>query len=133
MMKFVLDENLTLPEKDLPENMINARELYFREGIRSWGVEDGKLLELAIKNGYTIITKDKRLAIKTNQKGFDVVFADGRKADRRYFISKEIRIKTKLDLKKLMGDKFFKKRNNLQIKDDLNVLPFYAMGEKNED
>lgn len=101
-MKYVLDENLTAKEDDLCDKVINARELYFLNGIRQIAIDDGQLLDLAIKDDYIIITQDRKLIVKANKKDVNIVFASGRRGKKWFYISKELDIKNKGDLKKLI-------------------------------
>lgn len=117
-LKYVLDENLTAKEDDLCDRVINARELYFLNGIRQIAVEDGELLKLAIKDGYTIITQDRKLIVKANRKDVDIVFASGRRGNKWFFISKQLNINNKGDLKKLIQPEIYSQTDC--------IVPFFA-------
>lgn len=101
--KFVLDENITVIDECLPQNVINARELFFQNGVRQFGIEDKQFLRLARKHGYIIITKDSGLVIRANQSYQDVVYADGPHYGKKwYLIPKTERISNRLRLKKFL-------------------------------
>lgn len=104
MFKFVLDENITILENLLPKNVLNARELYFRNQIRQYGIKDGHLLKMARKQGYTIITKDMGLVIKANNVNENIVYVLGPNYGKQWFlIPGSEKIGNRLRLKKYMA------------------------------
>lgn len=101
--KFVLDENVTIPDESLPENMINVRELYFQNGLRQHAIEDTKFLKLARKHGYIIVTKDKGLAIRVNQSEQHVVYVVGTHYGKNwYLIPKNERVSNRKKLQEFV-------------------------------
>ena len=84
--KFVLDENVTIPDEQLPPNIINVRELYFQNGLRQFAIEDTEFLKLARKLGYIIVTKDKGLAIRVNQSEQNVVYVVGTHYGKKWYL-----------------------------------------------
>jgi len=122
--KFVFDENMTRKEGSLPDNMINAKELYSQNGVTQTSVSDHTLLNLAKKLGYIIITKDEKLVVMANKQQVDIIFAHGVKGGRWIFISKELKLRDRGYLRRLLV-------KEIQIKkDDLMIVPYFARGSQ---
>ena len=101
--KFLLDENITVLDEFLPENVINVRELYYQKGLRQYGIEDVDLLNLAKVNGYIVITKDSGMVLRANRRNLDIVFVDGGGYGKRwYLIPRNKHISNRLKLKEYM-------------------------------
>src|SRR3990172_2180078 len=89
-MKFVLDENCKIIDDELPENIINAHDLFDQNGFKKHGTPDEILMELSNEHGYTIVTKDTRLIVKANSKRMDIVLAHGNRGEKWIFLSKKL-------------------------------------------
>lgn len=132
IFKYVLDENLTVKDRDLPDNVINARDLYFENGLKTWNVPDQKLLSLAIKHEYVIITKDVKLIIRANRQNADIVFARGRKGRRWYFVPKEVRVTNMKKLFRFLNIEITKNLKEQVIVQDPSIIPYYAKKGSNK-
>lgn len=130
--KYILDENLTVRDKELPDNVINARDIYYENGLKTWCVPDQTLLSLAIKHEYVIITRDIKLVVMANRQNADIVYARGKRGGRWYFIPKEARV---TNMKKLLNFLNIEVTKNLEeqvIVKDPSVIPYYAMKSSNK-
>lgn len=130
--KYVFDENLTVRDQDLPDNVINARDLYFQNGLKTWGVPDQKLLSLANLHGYIIITRDIKLIIRANRQNTDIVYARGKKGGRWYFIPKEVRVTNMKKLLNFLNIEVTKHSEEKVIVKDPSLIPFYAKKGSNK-
>lgn len=101
-MKFVLDENCKIIDDELPENIINAHDLFDQNGFKKHGTPDEILMELSNEHGYTIVTKDTRLIVKANSKRMDIVLAHGNRGEKWIFLSKKLSIGNRGVLKQLI-------------------------------
>jgi len=126
-MKYVLDENCTVRDEELPENVINARDLYYNNGLREHGVEDQKLLRLATQHGYLIITQDQRLVVRANQQNIDIVYAHGRSGKNWFFISKNSRVTNRLRLKQFIQRETIIQAN-VTVVSDQSLIPYFMKG-----
>ncbi len=79
--KFCLDENCSANnyQSDL-DNVINSTQLCLKNGFGGLGVSDHKLLQIAMKDNYIIITKDKGLVFRSLAKSYPVVYVEHRKS-----------------------------------------------------
>ncbi len=71
MKKIVHDENVSLPEKELKK--AESTNIKKEVGI---GAKDSKILEIAKKEGWTIVTKDKRFTLDLLIAGLEVWYHD---------------------------------------------------------
>lgn len=78
--KYLLDQNCSAAIGEIiPANFVNVDDIMKAEGIepvKRQSYHDSVILDVAIKHGYTIITKDKGLVIRTIIKGKDIIFSD---------------------------------------------------------
>ena len=70
--KFVMDENCQ-SRQEIPTHFINADWLLFKNW-KEKGLADGELLDIATKDGYTIVTRDKGLITMAINKGIEIVY-----------------------------------------------------------
>lgn len=125
-MKYVLDENLQMNDEDLPDSVINASDLYFRNGLREHGVDDQKLLSLATENGYTIVTQDQKLIVVANKKNIDIIYAFGRAGKQWHYISRELDLFDRGRLRRFVQFDFHHNKNeNVVVK---LYPPYYLKG-----
>lgn len=125
-MQFVLDENLYRKPAQLPENTINATDLYQENNLNPKGIPDSTLLILCVKKCLTLITRDQGLILKANKLGIDIVFAHGNDNMKWTYIPKERRIKNREKLIK------YSTKNSYEDLDELNVIPFFASRKRGE-
>lgn len=112
--KFVLDENITILDQYLPDNVINVRELYYRNGLRQFGIEDRDLLKLARTLNYVVITKDTGMVIRASYTQQDIVFVDGPHYGKKwYLIPKGSGISNRLKLRQFILK--YDKGNSIKI------------------
>lgn len=129
-MKYVLDENLTAKEEDLPDRVINARDLFYLNGFKQVGIDDQKLLKLATKEGYTIITQDQRLIVRANQQKIDIVYSFGRANKKWFFIPKEEDLKNRMKLRKFIERCNIKELINEKPEKVNGFVPFYFKADQ---
>ena len=130
--KYVFDENLTVRDEELPNNVINARDLYYQNGLKTWCVPDQTLLSLAIKHEYIIITRDIKLVILANRQNADIVYARGKKGRRWYFVPKEARLTNMKKLLDFLNIEITKNEKDQVIVKDTSTIPFYAIKGSNK-
>ncbi len=127
-MKYVLDENMTTKDDDLPDRVINARDLFYNNGFKQTGIEDQKLLALATKEGYIIVTQDRKMVIRANQQNIDIVYALGRGGKKWVWIPKEARVTNGLKLRNFIEpDKILQSDEKTFVK-DLSLIPYFMKG-----
>ena len=107
--------------------MINARDLFYYNGLREHGIEDQKLLSLATKQGYLIVTQDQKMVVRANQQNIDIVYAHGKAGKKWFFISKDSRVTNKLRLRQFIDRQMIFDHQNT-IVPDLNLLPYFMKG-----
>lgn len=116
---------------DLPDNVINAKDLYYKHRLRESGIEDQKLLKLATHEGYLIITQDRKLVIRANQQNIDIVYAVGRSGWKWFYIPKEIKATNGKHLRDFINStgeikgkaQIISKKQTVVI--DHSTIPFY--------
>lgn len=69
----ILDENLQLLKNETPPHVINAVQ-YLRKNGHDKGAGDYILLDLAKKNGDTLVTKDQKMVIRAMIDNISIVF-----------------------------------------------------------
>ncbi|MGI0086797.1 MAG: DUF5615 family PIN-like protein [Nitrosotalea sp.] len=74
MKKIVIDENMSLSNKELEKNPEFANTKH-EVGV---GAKDEKILEIAKKEGWTIVTKDKRFTLDLLIEGLEVWYHDSK-------------------------------------------------------
>lgn len=75
--KYLLDENIyTAMGQVAPSNFHNLKDIIRIEGIPITGkrIHDSTVLDISLKYNYTLITRDKGLAMRAMIKGKDVVY-----------------------------------------------------------
>lgn len=101
-MKIVLDENTQKKGNKLPDNVINAHELFTKNGFGKFGIEDKILLKLCQENKMIIVTKDRALIIKANQKNQNIIYTTDGEKPKWIFLSKNLKIENRGKLKKIV-------------------------------
>lgn len=112
-MKFVLDENMQ-KKGSLPNNVVNVHELYVKNGFGKFGIADKVLLRLCEEKKMTVVTKDRALIIKANQKHQNAVYATDGDKPKWIFLSKNLVIENRGKLKKII-DKEIKENPNERV------------------
>lgn len=70
--KLLMDENCQ-SRQEFPPSFINADWLLFKNWKKK-GLPDSDLLDLATKEGYTIVTRDKGLITMAINKGIEIIY-----------------------------------------------------------
>ena len=113
-MKFVLDENTQKKGSKLPENVINAHELFSKNGFGKFGIADKVLLKLCQENKMILVTKDRALIIKANQKNQNIIYTTDGENPKWIFLSKKLKIENRGKLKKII-EKAIKENPNDRV------------------
>lgn len=114
-MKFVLDENIQKKDSKLPVNLINAHELFTKNGFGKFGISDKILLNLCKERKMMIITRDKALVVKANQRNENIIYAVGDEEQKWVFLSKKLNIENRGKLKKIIEQGIKEKPNDRVI------------------
>ena len=101
-MKYVLDENTQISNGNLPDGIINAQDLFIKNGFGEKGISDKILLKLCEENSYVLITKDMGLILKANARKQNIIYASGIRGNDWIYFSNELEIRNRLRLKRMV-------------------------------
>jgi len=101
-LRFVLDENTQKKNSKLPDNVLNAHDLFTQNGFGKFGIADKILLKLCQEKKMIIVTKDRALIIKANQKNQNIIYTTDGENPKWIFLSKNLKIENRGKLKKII-------------------------------
>jgi len=74
-MKFLMDENCQSDFTRYGNNIINIHHFFANMGLREQGQKDEFILSMATRQGYTVVTRDKKFVIYAYDKGIPIIYS----------------------------------------------------------
>ena len=81
-MKFLMDENCQCDSLG-KTRMINVKQFFAEFGMIDHGNPDDFILEMATRQGYTVVTRDKKFVIMAYDEGIPIIYNPD---NERYFL-----------------------------------------------